>query len=147
MPQQGEGISGVPGATEGKEAAKPVAAAAAANRDIHRIGGASVENLRLKPREATLSPPGISAIKAPTPGAAAQEIRTGLPRARRLHEEAKTMGSASEEGIRAAGFDVIPAPTIALPNHHRITHPEGAAGFTDANLARLAEAFVNTTEH
>jgi hypothetical protein len=30
---------------------------------MHRIGGASVENLRPKPREATLHPPGISVIK------------------------------------------------------------------------------------
>lgn len=117
------------------------------NRDIHRIGGASVENLRLKPREATLNPPGISVIKAPTPGAAAQEVRTGLPKAKNLHEQAKAIGSASEEAIRAAGFDVIPTPSTALPNHHRIIHPEGVAGFNDADLARLAEAFVNTTGH
>lgn len=115
------------------------------NRDIHRIGGASVENLRLKPREATLTPPGISVIRAPTPGAAAQELRTGLPKARNLHQQARTIGSASEEAIRAAGFDVIPAASAALPNHHRIIHPNGAAGFSDENLARLAEAFENTT--
>src|SRR4051794_29089742 len=107
------------------------------DRDIHRIGGAGAENLRLKPREATLNPPGISVLKAPTPGAAAQEIRTGLPKAKHLHEQAKTIGSASEEAIRATGFDVIPAPSAALPNHHRIIHPEGVAGFNDANLARL----------
>lgn len=117
------------------------------NRDIHRIGGASVENLRLKPREATLNPPGISVIRAPTPGAAAQEIRTGLPKAKNLHEQAKTIGSTSEELIRATGFDVVPTPSAALPNHHRIIHPGGVAGFNDANLARLAEAFVNTTGH
>jgi hypothetical protein len=119
----------------------------AGNQDIHRIGGASVENLRLKPREATLNPPGISVIRAPTPGAAAQEVRTGLPKARNLHDQTKTIGSASVEAIRAAGFDVIPASSAALPNHHRIIHPDGAAGFNDANLARLAEAFVNSTGH
>lgn len=120
---------------------------AAGIRDIHRIGGASVENLRLKPREATLNPPGISVIKAPTPAAAAQEVRTGLPKAKNLHEQAKTIGSASEEAIRAAGFDVIATSSAALPNHHRIIHPQGVAGFSDENLARLAEAFVNTTGH
>lgn len=124
-----------------------MALSAAGTRDIHRIGGASIENLRLKPREATLNPPGISVIKAPTPGAAAQEMRAGLPKAKNLHEQAKTIGSASEEAIRAAGFDVIPTRSAALPNHHRITHPQGVAGFNDANLARLAEAFVNTTGH
>jgi hypothetical protein len=115
--------------------------------NIHRIGGANVENLRLKPREATLNPPGISVIKAPTPGAAAQEIRAGFPKATRLHEQAKTIGSATEEGIRSAGFDIIPTPSASLPNHHRIIHPNGAAGFNDANLERLAEVFVNTTGH
>jgi hypothetical protein len=121
--------------------------AAAGNRDVHRIGGARIENLRLKPREATLELPGISVIKAPTPGAAAQEMRTGLPKARNLHRQGETIGSASEEAIRAAGFDVVPSPSAALPNHHRIIHPGGVAGFNDANLARLAEAFVNTTGH
>lgn len=115
--------------------------------DFHRIGGASVENLRLKPREATLDPPGLSVIKAPTPGAAAQEMRAGFPKASKLHEQAKTIGSASADAIRAAGFDVIPATTNALPNHHRVIHPEGVAGFNDENLARLSEAFVNTTGH
>jgi hypothetical protein len=120
---------------------------AGGNRDIHRIGGAKVENLRLKPREATLNPPGISVIRAPTSGEAAQEMRTGLPKARNLHQQAKTIGSATTEAIRDAGFDVIPTPSGALPHHHRIIHPEGVAGFNDVNLARLAEAFVNTTGH
>jgi hypothetical protein len=60
------------------------------DRTIHRIGGATVENLRLKPREAALDPPGISVIKAATPGEAAQEMRTGLPKAKALHAAAHT---------------------------------------------------------
>ncbi len=131
------------------EAASPPAVTIPGSKpgDIHRIGGASVVNLRLKPREAALDVPGISVIRAPTPGAAAQEIRAGLPRARVLHDQAKTIGTTSQEAIRSVGFDVIPTPSTALPNHHRIIHPEGAAGFTDANLAKLAEVFVNTTGH
>lgn len=74
-------------------------------------------------------------------------MRTGLPKAKNLHQQAKTIGSASEEAIRAAGFDVIPTPSAVLPNHHRLIHPEGVAGFNDENLARLAETFVNTTGH
>jgi hypothetical protein len=118
-----------------------------ASGNIHRIGGGSLENLRLKPPEAALDIPGISVIKAPTPGNAAREIRAGLPRARRLHEQAKTIGTTSEEAIRSVGFDVIPAPSTALPNHHRIIHPEGVAGFNEDNLARLAEVFVDATEN
>ena len=51
------------------------------------------------------------------------------------------------EGIRAAGFDAVSDASVALPDHHRIIRPEGADGFTDANLARLTEAFQNTTGH
>ena len=86
-------------------------------------------------------------IKAPTPDDAAREMRTGFPRARGLHEQAKTIGTTSEEAIRGAGFDIIPTPSTALPSHHRIIHPDGVAGFNDDELAKLAEVFVNTTGH
>ena len=114
---------------------------------VHRIGGSSLENLRLKPREAGLDVPGISVIEASTPSDAVREIRSGLPRARDLHALAKTIGTASVGEIRARGFDVIPTPSSALPNHHRIIHPEGAAGFSDENLTHLAEAFIDSTGH
>ena len=113
--------------------------------NIHRIGGASIENLRLKPREAALDIPGISVIMAPSPSEAAQEMRTGFPRASGLHELAKTIGTASEVDIRNAGFDLLPTPSKALPNHYRLIHPDGVAGFNDENLARLAAVFQNTT--
>jgi len=74
-------------------------------------------------------------------------MRTGLPRAKDLHEAAKTIGSATEELIREAGFDLIPIPSRALPGHHRLIHPEGVAGFNDENLAKLAEVFENTGGH
>lgn len=149
------GVSGVGSAGSG---ATPAAAVKAATvlllaipgvrtEDFHRIGGARVENLRLKSREATLDIPGISVIEAATPRAAAQEMRSALPKAKALHELAKTVGTASAEGIRSAGFDIVPTPSIALPNHHRIIHPNGVAGFNDANLGRLAEVFQNTTGH
>lgn len=67
--------------------------------------------------------------------------------AARLHAQAETVGSTTEEAIRAAGFEVIADPTRAFPNHYRITHPDGAPGFNDENLARLAAAFTNTTGH
>jgi hypothetical protein len=114
-------------------------------RYFHRGGGASVENLRLKPKEAKFNPPGISVRMAPTASAAAQELRTGYPNATKLHGQAKVVGSASIDAIQKAGFDVIPKPSARLPNHRRLVHPDGAAGFSDENLARLAEAFVNTT--
>ncbi len=111
---------------------------------VHRIGGASVENLRLKPREATLPTPGISVISAATPFDAAEEMRTGLPWAKQLHRLCETVASADLEAIRSAGFDLMPTPSDALPNHFRIIHPEGAAGFTDENLLRLSGKFTTT---
>lgn len=114
---------------------------------IHRIGGASVENLRLKPKEAKLALPGISVLVAPTPGEAAAEMRAAYPDATGLSEAAGTIGTSTIDAIRAAGFDVVPTPSNRLPNHHRLIHPDGAAGFTDDNLARLAEVFENTTGH
>jgi hypothetical protein len=116
-------------------------------RDIHRIGGGNVENLRLKPREAALAVPGISVIQCDTPAEAAAQMRSAFPRATALHAAASTVGSTSAELIRAAGFDIIHVPSATLPNHYRIVHPDGAAGFTDETLARLAEAFEDTTGH
>lgn len=115
--------------------------------DIHRIGGASIENLRLKPRETALAIPGFSVLKAVSPAVAAQQMCAAFPKAKSLHEAARTIGSTTEELIRRAGFDIIHVPSNTLPNHYRIVHPEGAEGFRDENLAQLARAFVNTTEH
>jgi hypothetical protein len=74
-------------------------------------------------------------------------MRVAFPRAKGLHKMARTVGSTSEELIRSAGFDILRAPSNALPNHYRIIHPAGVAGFNDGNLARLAQIFVNTTGH
>jgi hypothetical protein len=74
---------------------------------VHRIGGARVENLRLKSRERTLAVPGISVLAEPTPGDAARAMRGAFPRATRLHAEAGTVGSATVGQVRTAGFDVI----------------------------------------
>lgn len=115
--------------------------------NIHRIGGGTVENLRLKPAEEKLTPPGISVLKFDTPGEAATAVRAAFPKAQGLHEAAKTVGSTTEESIRDAGFALIPDQTNRFPMHHRIVHPDGVSGFDDANLAKLAKVFVNTTGH
>lgn len=114
--------------------------------DIHRIGGGSVENLRLKPTDARVEPPGISVLRAPTPADAARQIREAFPDATGLHEASRKVGSTNVDKIRQAGFVMIPKPTRKLPNHHRITHSDGVAGFSDENLKRLAEAFHDTVE-
>lgn len=115
--------------------------------DMHRIGGSHVDNLRLKPREAMLHPPGISLLRATSPGEAARQIRAAFPLADALHEVAQVIGSTTVDNIRQAGFDVLPNPTKKLPNHYRLIHPEGVAGFNDANLARLSAVFIETSGH
>jgi hypothetical protein len=84
-----------------------------------------VENLRLKPREAMLNPPGISLLQASSPGEAARQMREAFPAADGLHEAAQVIGSTTIDNIRRAGFDVIPNPTRKLPNHYRLVHPYG----------------------
>jgi hypothetical protein len=113
-------------------------------KTIHRIGGGSVANLRLKPAEEQLDPPGISLLKAASPREAAAEIKAAFPGAKQLWEAVKVVGSASEAAIRAAGFDVMPNRTRRLPNHQRLIHPAGIAGFSDENLTRLAQVFTDT---
>jgi hypothetical protein len=128
-------------AASGQDAATPPSGAAG---DIHRIGGGDIENLRLKPAEAKLNPPGISVLKGGSPYAAAGQMKAAFPNATKLHETANIVGSATEEAIRRAGFDVMPDPSRKFPNHHRLVHTEGIAGFVDANLARLSGVFTDT---
>ena len=65
-----------------------------------------------------------------------------------LHAAApEPIASTSEELIRSVGFDIIHVPSKTLPNHYRIIHPDGFAGFNDQNLAQLLQVFVNTTGH
>jgi hypothetical protein len=115
--------------------------------DMHRIGGGNVENLRLKPREATLNPPGISLLHAPSPREATRQIREAFPAADELYEGAQVIGSTTVDKIRSAGFDVVPNPTKRLPNHYRLIHPDGVAGFNDENLVRLSVVFTDTSGH
>jgi hypothetical protein len=115
--------------------------------DMHRIGGSRVDNLRLKPREAMLNPPGISLLRAPSPQEAARQIREAFPSADALREAAQVIGSTTVDKIRQAGFDVLPNPTKKLPNHYRLIHAEGVAGFNDASLARLSAVFTETSGH
>jgi hypothetical protein len=113
-------------------------------RTIHRIGGGRLENLRLKPAEEQLKPPGISVLKTDSPQEAAEQIKSAFPGVRQLHDAAKVVGSATEAAIREAGFDVIPNRTRRLPNHHRLIHPTGVTGFGEENLTRLSLVFLDT---
>jgi hypothetical protein len=76
---------------------------------------------------------------------AARQMREAFPAADGLHEVAQVIGSTTVENIRGAGFDIMPNPTKKLPNHYRLIHPDGVAGFNDENLARLSAVFTETS--
>lgn len=114
---------------------------------IHRIGGGNVGNLRLKPREEKLVPPGISVLLGGTAGEAAEQMRQAFPdphKFSRIHASAEIVGSTTADAIAQAGFVVIADPSPKFPNHGRITHPDGVGGFSDANLEQLGHVFQDT---
>ncbi|WP_347904711.1 RHS repeat-associated core domain-containing protein [Pseudomonas purpurea] len=113
---------------------------------VNRIGGNSVDNLRLKPAEEKLNPPGISVLHSCCPCDASKQMRDAFPKATGLQKAAGTVSSGSADAIRGAGFDVIDDATNKFPNHARIIHPNGAAGFNDENLQDLSKALGKTTE-
>src|SRR5262245_42540100 len=87
---------------------------------VHRIGGGQAANLRLKPIEKTLTPPGISVLLGGTPGEAAEQMRRAFPDPvtfDKLHKLAETVGSTTVAAIGKAGFEVIRDPSTKFPNH------------------------------
>jgi hypothetical protein len=133
-------------AESGKQESDAAAASAGPGhkRDIHRIGGGSVANLRLTSQESAMKIPGFSVLKADTPEEAAFQMNDAFPGATQLVTKAKIVGSTSLQLIHGAGFDLMPDPTRKFPNHHRVIHRDGVAGFTDKNLSQLATAFYNS---
>ncbi|MCU1755884.1 RHS repeat domain-containing protein, partial [Pseudomonas helleri] len=113
---------------------------------VHRIGGNSSDNLRLKDAEKNLDPPGISVLHSCCPCDASRQMREAFPKASGLQRAAETVASGSTDKIRAAGFDVIEDPTKKFPNHARIIHPNGETGFNDDNLGKLSDALGSTTK-
>lgn len=114
---------------------------------VHRIGGGRVANLQLKPRERTLTPPGLSVLLGGPPGQAAGQMRQAFPdphKFARIREQAQTVGSTMVALIAQAGFGLVADPSDKFPNHARIIHPDGVAGFTDVNLERLSRVFHDT---
>jgi hypothetical protein len=110
---------------------------------MHRVGGASLENLSLRPAEVKLTPPGFSLLCGGAPGEAADAMRKQYPRmAPRGHT---AVASTTAGQIRAAGFEVMKNATARFPQHGRLIHPDGVAGFTRENLEKLVDCFTETT--
>jgi hypothetical protein len=76
-----------------------------------------------------------------------RQIREAFPAADELHAAVQVTGSTTVEKIWSTGFDIIPNPAKRLPNHYRLIHPDGVAGFNDAHLARLSAVFTETSGH
>jgi len=110
---------------------------------VHRVGGGSVANLRLSPLDRKLTPAGISVLLGGTPQEAATQMRQAFPNSRKWRETARTVGTTTAAAVRQAGFELVPDPTTRFPNHARLIHPNGAEGFTDADLEKLAQTFQN----
>jgi len=90
----------------------------AASVVVHRIGGGNPENLRLKAKEESLTPPGISVLLGGTPAEAAEQMRHAFPdprKFRQLHNLAQIVGSATIGEIRQAGFEILPDPSPRCP--------------------------------
>jgi hypothetical protein len=119
---------------------------------VHQIGGRYIANLRLKPREEVLQPPGISLLAGGTPAEAAEQMRQAFPdpvQFARIRESSRVVGLATVGAIHAVGFEVRVDPSAKFPNHARLAHSEGVAGFSEANLTKLSSVFadVATPEH
>jgi hypothetical protein len=112
---------------------------------VHRVGGGSVANLRLSPLDAQQTPPGLSVLMGGTPQEAADQLRRAFPRSRKWLQSAHTVGTTTAAAIREAGFEIVPDPTARFPNHARLIHPGGVAGFTEENLQIVTATFRNTT--
>jgi len=111
---------------------------------VHRVGGGSIANLRLSLLDAQQTPPGISVLLHGAPQEAAAQMRRAFPGSRKWRETAHTVGTTTAAAIREAGFDIVPDPTTRFPNHARLMHPQGVAGFTDEHLVTLAATFRDT---
>jgi len=134
------------GSLRGSRAAKNADVVDDVDNAIHRIGGGNVDNLKMKPRELTETPPGISVLQGGTAQEAADQMRAAFPNATRLKKQAEVVGSSTAERIRKAGYDVVPTPTKKFPNHHTLTHPKGIDAYNE-NLEKLSDAFTDTTGH
>lgn len=111
---------------------------------VHRLGGAAIVNLRLSATDARQTPPGISVLLGGTPQGAVAQMRQAFPNSKKW-QKTTTVGSTTADAIRKAGFEIIPDATGRFPNHARVMHPQGLAGFSDDHLEALAKVLHETT--
>ncbi len=72
-------------------------------------------------------------------------MRQAFPNSRKWRDAAGTVGTTTAAALRQAGFEIMPDPTARFPNHARLIHTDGVAGFSDVNLEALAQTFSDTT--
>ena len=110
---------------------------------VHRIGGAAMDNLRLKRAEQKLVPPGVSVLFGGTAEQAMEDMKSAYPNAAKWAGEL-AVGTSTVATVRSVGFEVWPCPNSMFANHARIVHPEGIPGFTDEYLSHLASVFAES---
>ena len=117
--------------------------AAADHERVFRIGGGSVDNLRLKPKEWTLKPPGISVFIHVSALAVVEQLEQAFPNATRLLADAIVVGTALVSDIRSVGFDVLYDPTKRFPNHARLIRADHGTAREEWELAALSQVFTD----
>jgi hypothetical protein len=70
----------------------------------HRIGGGKPGNLKLKPAEAKLNPPGLSVLIGGSAQQAAADFRRVFGPQSSLGKKARVVGTAAIDKIRDAGL-------------------------------------------
>ena len=113
---------------------------------VHRIGGASIENLRLNERDRTAIPPGLSVLLGGSALDASEQMRRVFGSSKKWKRLADRVASSTALEIASAGFLVIEATTHSLPNHGRIVHSLGLEAFDEVGLSKLAVVFRGTEE-
>ncbi len=111
---------------------------------VHRIGGASVKALTLSARDCSADPPGLSVLLYESALDASRRMLREFGELKKWRRFGRIVCTTTAAEIYASGYGVIEFPTHSLPNHGRIIHGDGIAGFTEENLRRLSALFTTT---
>lgn len=114
---------------------------------LFRVGGGAPKNLKLNNRgERTLDPPGFSLLAgfdAKEVAAKWRILQANNPKAAAM---ANVMGQISIRSAFKHGFRPMATPSSRQPNHVRLTHKLGEAGFDNLELRqRLSSEFTNVS--
>lgn len=113
---------------------------------LFRVGGGAPSNLKLKPRERDLNPPGISFLAGFDAKSVALQFKAVMLARGQIKAAAQAtiMGRIPIQSAFKHGFTPMVNPTAAFPNHIRLTHRMGVEGFSNLlNRQKLSQEFTN----